>query len=503
MSPTLPVAGIGWHIALQSTVSPADGNVMRSLRSGRSADSVSRENELAALRARFTRRWVTGLVVGYVIVAINWFGYRLASQDVLDQPGIPTESVSALHQLREVNAALTLIAIFVLALLALAFFRPIDRTLRRETRKVASIEEEQARETALRRFDGELHEALEMAPDELSVNRLVRHVFQQVVPDHPAELLLADSSDAHLTVRADNPSAGRAGCGVSSPFDCPAVRRARALTFESSTVLNACPHLRDRDGGPRSAHCVPLSFMGRSLGVLHVTGADKSVLDDDVALRLGAVASQVGAHLGTVRAFATAQIQASTDSLTGLPNRRSVEDELAARLAAGETISIAIADLDNFKLLNDAYGHEAGDRALRLFADTVRKALRAEDLFARWGGEEFVIALPGMRREAAVDVLDRARFALVDACARAETPPITASFGVVDTSLDRGLDSLLRAADEGLFEAKRAGKDQVCLGPLMDVPLIVQPDLAESDVADDATLEPESAQASKATVIRS
>jgi diguanylate cyclase (GGDEF)-like protein len=91
----------------------------------------------------------------------------------------------------------------------------------------------------------------------------------------------------------------------------------------------------------------------------------------------------------------------------------------------------------------------------------VRASLRTEDVFARWGGEEFVIALPFADRFDARESLDRARHALVAACAKAETPGFTASFGVADTTQEDRLDELLRTADKALLRAKAAGRDRV------------------------------------------
>jgi diguanylate cyclase (GGDEF)-like protein len=365
--------------------------------------------------------------------------------------------------LRSSNDQLAIGAVVALVALAAFLFRPLDRTLRRESTWMTELEAVQRAEASRQHFAADLHDALEMAPDEDAIAIAIAHVFDEFASTNPAELLLADSSDAHLTSRVVNPAAGAAHCGVGAPFECPAVRRATAQTFATSTALNACPHLRDRTGDARSALCIPVAFMGRSLGVLHMTGPDHQPPTPEQADRMSVLAGQVGTAIGTVRAFSKAQLQANTDSLTGLLNRRSAEDRLMRRLHAGDTFAIVMADLDHFKLLNDTYGHEVGDRSLRLFSDTVRTALRGDDIFARWGGEEFVIALPGIDRHAAAEILDRVRSLLADTCARADTPSVTASFGVSDTTLGAHLDQLLRSADDALLVAKSSGRDRVQL----------------------------------------
>ena len=94
-------------------------------------------------------------------------------------------------------------------------------------------------------------------------------------------------SRANLLNVAESRTAGAPGCGVKSPFSCVAVRRGSAVVFDSSEELNSCPHLRGRPGGACSAVCVPVGFMGRSLGVLHTTGPDRAPLDEERVARLG------------------------------------------------------------------------------------------------------------------------------------------------------------------------------------------------------------------------
>jgi diguanylate cyclase (GGDEF)-like protein/PAS domain S-box-containing protein len=312
-------------------------------------------------------------------------------------------------------------------------------------------------------FSSHLGEALEMADDENDAHEVVELAMTQISTQTPMELLLSDSSRANLDHAATSPTAEAPGCPVKSPFSCVAVRRGSPVVFDSSEMLNACPKLRDRPGGACSAVCVPVSFMGRALGVLHATGPDGVPLDPEKVVQLTTLATQAGARIGTLRAFERTQLQASTDGLTGLVNRRILERDLRTMLRGGHPFALAIADLDHFKQLNDTYGHAAGDRALRLFAQIVHSVVRDGDLVARWGGEEFVIVLPGLDRYAAVRILERLRGVLSEAHA-GEHPAFTASFGVTDSGVAESFDQLLAIADNGLYRSKEGGRDRVTVG---------------------------------------
>ncbi|HEY4996907.1 MAG TPA: diguanylate cyclase [Solirubrobacteraceae bacterium] len=344
-----------------------------------------------------------------------------------------------------------------------------DRHLRgvvlnaRDTTDRVRLEQELNAQAHRDSFASQLAEALEMADEEEAVSEVVERAMVQTAAATPMELLLSDSSRANLNRVASNPTQEAPGCPVKSPFSCVAVRRGSAVVFDSSEVLNACPHLRDRAGGACSAVCVPVSFMGRSLGVLHTTGPDHRPLGREQVTQLATLAAQAGSRIGTVRAFEKTQLQASTDGLTGLVNRRTAEKDLRAMIKNGSLFSVAIADLDKFKQLNDTHGHEAGDRALRLFAQVTQETLRDHDLIARWGGEEFVIVLPELDRVQAVEVLERVRVALANAHP-GETARFTASFGVTDSNQAETLEQLLHIADSGLYAAKQSGRDRTTIG---------------------------------------
>ncbi len=333
----------------------------------------------------------------------------------------------------------------------------------RDTTERVLLEQELTEKARRDGFSTQLAEALEMADEEHAVCEVVERATLEVSPPTPMELLLSDSSRANLRTVAANPLAGAPGCPVRSPFSCVAVRRGSAVVFDSSTDLNACPHLRDRPGGDCSAVCVPVSFMGRSLGVLHTTGPDGAPLGRLEVDRLRALAAQSGARIGTVRAFEKTQLQALTDGLTGLVNRRSAEEKLRELIRSERLFSVALGDLDHFKQLNDTHGHEAGDRALRLFAQVAEATLRDHDIVSRWGGEEFVFVMPELDRFQALAVADRIREALARAHP-GETARFTASFGIADSNQGGKIETLLHIADNGLYAAKQAGRDRAAIG---------------------------------------
>ena len=210
-----------------------------------------------------------------------------------------------------------------------------------------------------------------------------------------------------------------------------------------------------------SAMCVPVSIMGRSVGVIHVTGKQHVAFSDNKVQDLETLAKLSGARLGLLRVMAETQLQATTDSLTGLLNRRSFEHRVTGVRRQEAEVVVAMADLDHFKHLNDTHGHETGDRALRLFAQVLRESLRADDLVCRHGGEEFAVAIPGCTIEKAREIFDAARTRLEAALAVAGLPKFTVSVGIVLADPKDDLPAVLGRADAALFQAKREGRDRV------------------------------------------
>ncbi len=172
--------------------------------------------------------------------------------------------------------------------------------------------------------------------------------------------------------------------------------------------------------------------------------------------------------LGSFRAAESLKLSAMFDPLTTALNRRGLHGELGAFSERGQTVSSVIAiDLDHFKTINDHHGHDAGDRVLQRFSDIARAALREEELFARLGGEEFVIVSADRDGESARQLAERLRLQMM----RLEFSPaegrpfrVTISLGVAARQIrEQTFADLMRCADEALYAAKRQGRNRVVM----------------------------------------
>jgi diguanylate cyclase (GGDEF)-like protein len=164
---------------------------------------------------------------------------------------------------------------------------------------------------------------------------------------------------------------------------------------------------------------------------------------------------------------------ASRDSLTGLPNRRALYDrarsELSSAARARTSVALIMLDLDHFKRINDQFGHAGGDEALRRVAEVLREHRRDYDFVGRWGGEEFLVILPGASLAQAGLVAERIRTAIQSIDLRLggpDTVTLRASLGVAaarPAAFSNVLDELLRSADDAMYRAKREGRNRVSL----------------------------------------
>jgi diguanylate cyclase (GGDEF)-like protein len=212
-----------------------------------------------------------------------------------------------------------------------------------------------------------------------------------------------------------------------------------------------------------------------ALGSAQLTGWTPDwIFGDAAAIAAGAFEALVLAF-GLVRRSAVmrrehthARRLADTDPLTGVFNRRAWARRLAelqerVRLR-GESLSLLFLDLDRFKEINDRFGHDAGDRALQTVAAVLREELRDVDEIGRYGGEEFVVALPGVDARRAVQIAERIRGRLQQlASAAAEGGLPTVSIGAASAHGEQDVDTLIRRADQAMYVAKKSGRNRVVL----------------------------------------
>lgn len=210
------------------------------------------------------------------------------------------------------------------------------------------------------------------------------------------------------------------------------------------------------------------------LGTMDQHQKQRDAREQEVAARLKSLSERV-AHMeqeamGFREHLEEQRQKALIDPLTGLPNRAAwserLEHEIQQWQQHGNTLSLAMLDLDHFKRINDSYGHLAGDKVLKIIATVLRKRLRGSDFIARFGGEEFVLLLPATPPPVGAKLLETLR-AAIEACPfhfKGERVTITISMGLASFRVGEHSDLVLKRADQALYRAKNAGRNRVELG---------------------------------------
>jgi diguanylate cyclase (GGDEF)-like protein len=375
---------------------------------------------------------------------------------IADRMTVAADQAQAAAQSARVDLLWSIVIGVTLAAAITAFLAGHALQVEHELSRREEVQSEVSQRTE---FEARLQRALEMSKSEQPVFDLVAEALDDAAPNMRSELLLADSSKAHFRqVLVSSDQEGDAGCPVMSPDDCPAASRGQTMVFPFSTAIDACPNLRGRG---RSATCVPVGISGSSVGVFHVTTTDGSPPSESIRSNIEVVARRASERLAMLRAFRVSQSQANSDSLTGLMTRRSLESGVRELYETGTPYSVAYGDLDHFKQLNDVFGHDAGDRALRAFSQILRDSLRPADIPCRYGGEEFVIVLPECPIDEAIQVLERVRGRIADRLMIAQLPNFTVSFGIASSGLAGEFEQVVALADGALLAAKAAGRDQI------------------------------------------
>ncbi len=222
---------------------------------------------------------------------------------------------------------------------------------------------------------------------------------------------------------------------------------------------------------------LPLLAKGRAVGSLIVTSKQKNAYSQRHIKLLEQLTSQIALPLENTLLYAKAEKKARVDELTGLLNRRSldemIDNEISRHSRYGGVFSLAILDLDSFKAYNDTYGHPAGDRLLRQVSDVIKNAIRTADRAFRYGGDEFAVLLPQTDIDDGIQVTERVRESIAGEVDSGDIP-VTISIGLASWP-DDGIShtDIIAAADATLYRAKRSGGNQSCrtTGSLMPIQL--------------------------------
>jgi two-component system, cell cycle response regulator len=265
----------------------------------------------------------------------------------------------------------------------------------------------------------------------------------------------------------------RFGDALSATHDPDQLLRVILDATVEATVAQGAALIDDRGGliqvgeldRGRDRLELPLSAGPSSFGTLVLVG---DAFGADERLTAASLAAHAVVALENARLHRIVERQALVDGLTGLANRRHCEEALKAELSRarrfGTPLTAVLADLDDFKDINDDYGHATGDVVLREFAAVLRENLRDADVAGRWGGEEFLVLLPGTDADGGTRLAERIRLALEErTILSGDGAPVlvTCSVGVATLPPAPDVESLVAWADAALYRAKRGGKNRV------------------------------------------
>ena len=226
---------------------------------------------------------------------------------------------------------------------------------------------------------------------------------------------------------------------------------------------------------------------GEVLGLVYIRQTGSSDRSESSLQFVEAIAEQTALALANGRMREVLQTQSIKDPLTSLYNRRFMEETLEREIARAKRtsscLSVIMLDLDNFKSLNDRYGHAAGDNVLRAASALLIRSLRSTDVACRFGGEELMVILPDCPPEGAALRAEAIRASLeaMTLMELGQSFKVTASFGVASTSLcGNDHNFLLKAADSALYKAKRSGRNRVesWLAPAGEVSILTEKAIA-------------------------
>ncbi len=253
-----------------------------------------------------------------------------------------------------------------------------------------------------------------------------------------------------------------------TPHECWALRRGRAHWVDNAHSGFVCNHIR-QESLPNESLCVPMMAQGEAIGVLYLSSQELGRLTEPKQQLATTVAEHIALALANLKLRSTLQNQSIRDPLTGLFNRRYMEESLEREMhrcdRKQQPLSIIMIDVDHFKRFNDTFGHDAGDTVLRELGLFLQKHIRKSDIACRYGGEELTLILPESSLEVVQQRAEQIREGAKHLNVYHERQPLGAialSLGVACFPEHGSTgEAVLRAADAALYRAKKSGRDQV------------------------------------------
>lgn len=286
----------------------------------------------------------------------------------------------------------------------------------------------------------------------------------RVMPDLPGALYAYNNSRnllVPMSVWGEPRDVGQS----FAPDKCWALRRGQEHYVSGKGKDVVCDHVHE---DVVAYHCEPLLASGEVIGVLYMDG----ILDSEARFRMSVLVENIASAMTNRRLQRDLKEQTIRDPLTGLFNRRYMEEALALEVArasrADTPLCVVMCDVDHFKRFNDEYGHDAGDAVLALVASELGERFRDGDIVCRYGGEEFTIIAPGTTKEDLLRRVENVREAMSKLSPRLRNQllgSITMSFGISqwNPDMERTGADLLKHADAALYQAKRDGRNRTVM----------------------------------------
>jgi diguanylate cyclase (GGDEF)-like protein/PAS domain S-box-containing protein len=348
--------------------------------------------------------------------------------------------------------------------------------LQNANQKLVSWVNELEQRTAEMTLLGEMSEQLQSCQTIEEACAISAQYIQKICPESQGALYLINSAKDLAEVYATW------GEGAFSerefpPLNCWAIRRGRPHLIDDSHPGLHCEHIINPGNGQYL--CVPMLVNGEVIGILHLKNKNKQKQDQQESIKtlytehkaqlVNTIADSIALSLSNLKLKETLRQQSIRDALTGLFNRRYMEESLTRELKRAEReskpIGLMMFDIDNFKKFNDAYGHDAGDSILREIGFYLNKSVRGEDIVCRYGGEEFLVILPGATLEATKLRAEKLRNGIKELTVYYLGKPLskcTVSIGISEYPKFGSTNvELIKKADEALYKAKSEGRDRV------------------------------------------